>query len=95
MATALDPNGERPVRATKSAPKIEEDYVMVASIDFGTTFSGYAFSFKGSETDIKLNKNWGDTMGFSVNKQIHLYNQMPIQRFHLRWMLYLFLKFFC
>ena len=40
---------------------------MVVGIDFGTTFSGYAFSFKGSETEIKLNKNWGDTLGFSVS----------------------------
>ena len=40
------------------------NYVMVASIDFGTTFSGYAGSLKGQ--DIKLNKNWGDSQGHQV-----------------------------
>ena len=39
------------------------DYVMVASIDFGTTFSGYAFSFKSNKNDIKMNKNWGGEAG--------------------------------
>ena len=42
---------------------MDKDYVMVASIDFGTTFSGYAFSFKSSKTDIKMNKNWGGEAG--------------------------------
>ena len=76
MATARDINGDEWVRVTaKSPPKttIKDDYVMVASIDFGTTFSGYAFSFKGAETDIKLNKNWGDTLGFSVNSITYLF----------------------
>ena len=36
---------------------------MVAAIDFGTTFSGYAFSFKSSKSDIKMNKNWGAGIG--------------------------------
>ena len=44
-----------------------KQYLMVASIDFGTTYSGYAFSFRGKETDIKLNKNWGSTEGFLVS----------------------------
>ena len=38
--------------------------VMVASIDFGTTFSGYTCSLKGQE--IKINKNWGDSQGHQV-----------------------------
>ena len=42
------------------------DYVMVAAIDFGTTFSGYAFSFKSNPEDIKMNKNWGTALGFQV-----------------------------
>ena len=46
---------------------IKSSYILVASIDFGTTFSGYAFSFKGTENEIKLNKNWGDSTGFSVS----------------------------
>lgn len=42
--------------------------VLVAAIDFGTTFSGYAFSFKSSPDDIKMNKNWGECLGFQSVK---------------------------
>ena len=38
----------------------DEDYVMIAAIDFGTTFSGYGFAFKNKPNDIIVNKNWGD-----------------------------------
>ena len=38
-------------------------YTMVIAIDFGTTFSGYAFSFKGSERDIYMYTKWGDCVG--------------------------------
>ena len=65
MAAARDIKDED--LSISGVPAEKGDYVIVASIDFGTTFSGYAFSFKGSETDIKINKNWGDTLGFSVN----------------------------
>ena len=43
-------------------------YALVAAIDFGTMFSGYGFSFRNSQNDIKLNKNWGNLGGFSVSK---------------------------
>ena len=42
---------------------LDESYLIVAAIDFGTTFSGYAFSFKSSKDDIKMNKNWGAVVG--------------------------------
>ena len=32
--------------------------LIVAAFDFGTTYSGYAFSFKDSQNDVKTNKNW-------------------------------------
>ena len=51
----------------KSNMAEDGDYLMVAGIDFGTTFSGYGFSFKGAEEDIQLNKNWGDEQGFLVS----------------------------
>ena len=41
---------------------------MVVAIDFGTTFSGYAFSFKDSPEDIKMNNNWGSGVGFQASK---------------------------
>ena len=43
------------------------DYILVAAIDFGTTFSGYAFSFTASPDNIRLNKNWGENLGYQVN----------------------------
>ena len=43
-----------------------EDYVLVAAIDFGTTFSGYAYSYGNAINDIKMNKNWGNSQGFEV-----------------------------
>ena len=47
-------------------------FALVAAIDFGTTFSGYAFSFKSSVSDptrheeIRINKSWGAGLGFQV-----------------------------
>ena len=35
-------------------------YSMVIAIDFGTTFSGYAFSFPGKERDIFMYTKWGE-----------------------------------
>lgn len=39
------------------------DYQIVAAIDFGTTFSGYAYSFASNKQAIHVNKNWGQTQG--------------------------------
>ena len=50
----------------------KSDYLLVAAIDFGTTFSGYAFSFIPTKDDpvlhekIHMNKNWGENLGFQV-----------------------------
>ena len=41
----------------------KRDFLMVASIDFGTTFSGYAFSFTSSKQEFRMNKNWGEAAG--------------------------------
>ena len=42
---------------------LDEDYILVAAIDFGTTFSGYAFSFKHKPNIMHMNKNWGAVIG--------------------------------
>ncbi|KAI8761497.1 heat shock 70 kDa protein 12A-like isoform X3 [Biomphalaria glabrata] len=44
------------------------DYQIVAAIDFGTTFSGYAYSFASNKQAIHVNKNWGQTQGFLLHK---------------------------
>lgn len=54
--------------ASRRTQELRDDYSLVVAIDFGTTFSGYAFSFKTSQTDIKMNKNWGSSLGFSSYK---------------------------
>ena len=35
-----------------------ESFLLVAAIDFGTTFSGYAYSFKNDPTKIQTNAGW-------------------------------------
>ena len=35
---------------------------VVVAIDFGTTFSGYAFSFKSKPADIKTNQSWSKSL---------------------------------
>ena len=44
------------------------NYLAVIAIDFGTTFSGYAFSMKSSKNNIIMNKNWGADVGFRSYK---------------------------
>jgi len=48
----------------------EDKYDVVVAIDFGTSFSGFAFSFNhrdGSE-DIFMNRRWGSAQGYSTLK---------------------------
>lgn len=45
-----------------------ESFKIVAAIDFGTTFSGYAYSFTDECDKIYTNKNWGQTQGFLLHK---------------------------
>ncbi|ELU08606.1 hypothetical protein CAPTEDRAFT_151163 [Capitella teleta] len=40
-----------------------EDYEVAAAMDIGTTFSTYAYSYKGSEKDIRGCKDWGANLG--------------------------------
>ena len=55
-----------------------DSYLLVGAIDFGTTFSGYAFSFRATESDadlhekIRTNINWGASLGFQVECPDHI-----------------------
>lgn len=51
-----------------SALQNAESFKIVAAIDFGTTFSGYAYSFTDECDKIYTNKNWGQTQGFLLHK---------------------------
>ena len=55
---------------TSSDDAINADvsFKIVAAIDFGTTFSGYAYSFADEKDKIYTNKNWGQTQGFLLHK---------------------------
>lgn len=46
------------------------EYIAVVAIDFGTTFSGFAFAFnhKDGEKGIHMNKEWGTDQGYSTLK---------------------------
>lgn len=61
----------RPPPVALPQPSSARDkYDVVAAIDFGTAFSGFAFSFNhrdGSE-DIYTNKAWGSAQGYSTLK---------------------------
>ena len=45
-------------------------YIAVVAIDFGTTYSGFAFAFnhKEGEGGIHMNKAWGNEQGLSTLK---------------------------
>ena len=43
------------------------NYIVVVAIDFGTTFSGYAFSFKTQKKDIIMFSQWGTCVGIPVS----------------------------
>lgn len=45
-----------------------EKYLMVAALDFGTTYSAYAFSFQTRADDIHMNNNWTSVEGFKSDK---------------------------
>jgi len=51
-----------------SVPAKDAQFKIVAAIDFGTTFSGYAYSFTDDGDKIYTNKNWGQTQGFLLHK---------------------------
>ena len=42
------------------------DYLLVAALDLGTTFSGYAFSLRTDPEKVICNNNWGEEYGFKV-----------------------------
>ena len=42
---------------------MEDSYLAVIAIDFGTTFSGYAFSMKTTKNEVIMNKSWGAEVG--------------------------------
>ena len=52
------------------ADKSTKDYRITAAIDFGTTYSGYAFSFNSGprEGEIIFNKNWGANLSIETFK---------------------------
>ena len=44
----------------------------VCAMDFGTTYSGYAYSFSTNPKEISLNKNWGANLGFEVRRNVFI-----------------------
>ena len=46
----------------------DRNYKFVCALDFGTTFSGYAYSSVGDKDEITLNLPWGERLGISALK---------------------------
>jgi len=59
-----------PFQATAKRMASTPKYVAVVAIDFGTTYSGFAFSFhdKRGEGGIHMNREWGNDEGRSTLK---------------------------
>ena len=55
---------------------------MVAAIDFGTTFCGYAFSFKDKMSEVHMNNNWGAEAGCASFKTPTCVLLDPQKKFH-------------
>ena len=57
-------------RNTSPSTPVEGDvvYKIIAAIDFGTTFSGYAYAMASEKDSIFTNRNWGQTQGFLLQK---------------------------
>ena len=66
--TEADEKGDSEADDVKSSVREEKEYKIIAAIDFGTTFSGYAYSFADDTEKIYTNKNWGQTQGFLLHK---------------------------
>ena len=49
---------------------LKEKYDVVTAIDFGTSFSGFAFSFnhRDGSDDIYMNREWGSAQGYATLK---------------------------
>ena len=64
---------------SRKAGTVNNQYLLVAAIDFGTTFSGYACSFKSTtrqpdlHEQIRTNKSWGAEVRFQV---IDIFSQL-------------------
>jgi hypothetical protein len=56
-------------------------HLLVAAIDFGTTFSGYAFSFRDKPLEIVANNNWNDESNLSLKTPTCILLD-PEEKFH-------------
>ena len=45
----------------------DEDFLIVAALEFDVSRCGYAFSFVNRQEKIWFNKNWAEVLGFQVN----------------------------
>lgn len=54
--------------ATSAVSLDDDTYKIIAAIDFGTTFSGYAYALTSNKENIYTNRNWGQTQGFLLQK---------------------------
>lgn len=55
---------------TNRRNSLTDKYDVVAAIDFGTSFSGFAFSFnhRDGSDEIYMNREWGSAQGYATLK---------------------------
>lgn len=60
-----------------------KNFNVVIAIDFGTNYSGYAYSFSDDPHKIKLNKNWGQNRfnSYKTPSTIHMSNNGTFKHF--------------
>nr|XP_022322670.1 heat shock 70 kDa protein 12A-like [Crassostrea virginica] len=67
----MEPTTATTLKLSKSntkAPVLVDPYKIIAAIDFGTTFSSYAYTLSSDKDTIYTNRNWGQTQGFLLQK---------------------------
>ena len=61
---------------------MNDNFLLVAAVDFGTTYSGYAFSFNTDLKSIIMNKNWGSELRCQSHKAPSCIMTKPDGSFH-------------
>ena len=71
ISDIMEPTTATTLKLSKSnikAPVLVDPYKIIAAIDFGTTFSSYAYALSSDKDTIYTNRNWGQTQGFLLQK---------------------------
>lgn len=60
---------QKPPDTSSKPSRRKKPYLLVAAIDFGTTFSGWAFAFLHKPKEVRVYKNWGEEFGIKSSSK--------------------------